>query len=69
MLIVVSVSIKHWVSSMRKLITTYLFYGLAIILALDLMGFIAWVVSGRVPIDDSVFIGVITTNIIKIFIN
>ena len=42
-------------------------YTILIILAIDLVGFIAWIVSGQLPVDNF-YIGTITANIIKLFI-
>jgi len=42
--------------------------GVAIaILAIDLLGFLAWVLSGQVPVDGF-YVGAITTNMLKMLL-
>lgn len=49
---------------MKKILN---FMGLVIVMvmAIDFLGFVAWVMSGQFPLD-SVYIGAITTNLLKL---
>lgn len=40
---------------------------IAMVMLLDVMGFMAWLVSGQIP-TDNIYIGTITAHIIKIIL-
>lgn len=50
---------------MLKQIIQLILSGIAIILALDFLGFVAWILSGQSPAGDMYYLGSITAHILK----